>query len=123
MSQPTTYFKYPTVFSPAKLTSPMARFISEPSIPLADVLKNTVTEWFTIVGAVAPGALVAASVEGQKFARLIGEPDAPTTFHEAFWPDAPYENMPQPAAVLLGPYELTAFQSDLITAGERAATD
>ncbi len=41
--------------------------------------------------------LAAASYEGQKFARLVGEPDAPTTVSEAwFRADAP-ELMPMPA--------------------------
>lgn len=73
-----------------------------PNDSLTDALEGKVMQLFTVGDALAPRPLASASFEGQKFARLIGESDAPTTFNEVFWPDEPHENMPQPAAVLLG---------------------
>jgi len=95
----------------------------EPNDLLTDALEGKVAQLFTIGDALAPRPMASASFEGQKFARLVGEPGAPTTFNEAFWPDEPYENMPQPAAVLLGQDELAAAQSDLVTAGRVPSGD
>lgn len=88
----------------------------EPNDELADLLEGKVTQLFTIGDALAPRPMAAASFEGQKFARLIGEPGAPTTFNEAFWPDEPPEYMPQPAAVLLREVELSVTQVPSVSA-------
>ena len=57
---------------------------------LARELEGRVAQLFTIGDALAARPLAAASYEGQKFARLVGEPGAPTTICEAFFrPDDP----------------------------------
>jgi dimethylglycine catabolism A len=57
---------------------------------LARELEGQVPQLFTIGDALAARPLATASYEGQMFARLIGEPDAPATVCEAFFrPDAP----------------------------------
>jgi len=60
-----------------------------PCDALARQLQGRVAQLFTIGDALAPRMLAAASYEGQKFARLIGEPDAPASVMEAWLrPDA-----------------------------------
>jgi 2,4-dienoyl-CoA reductase-like NADH-dependent reductase (Old Yellow Enzyme family)/thioredoxin reductase len=62
----------------------------EPQDALARALEGRVVQLFTIGDALAARPLAAASYEGQKFARLIGEPGAPATFAQAFFrPDEP----------------------------------
>jgi len=62
----------------------------EPQDQLARALEGRVAQLFTIGDALAARPLAAASYEGQKFARLIGEPGAPATFAQAFFrPDEP----------------------------------
>jgi hypothetical protein len=71
----------------------------EPLDALARALEGKVAQLFTIGDALAARPLAAASYEGQKFARLIGEPDAPRTIAEAFFrPDEP-DTVPLPADV------------------------
>ena len=61
-----------------------------PQDRLARELEGQVAQLFTIGDALAARPLAAASYEGQKFARLIGESDAPATFCEAYFrPDDP----------------------------------
>jgi 2,4-dienoyl-CoA reductase-like NADH-dependent reductase (Old Yellow Enzyme family) len=62
----------------------------EPLDGLARELEGRVPQLFTIGDALAARMLAAAAYEGQKFARLIGEPGAPATVAEAwFGPDDP----------------------------------
>jgi pyruvate/2-oxoglutarate dehydrogenase complex dihydrolipoamide dehydrogenase (E3) component len=62
----------------------------EPQDQLARDLEGKLAQLFTIGDALAARPLAAASYEGQKFARLIGEPGAPATFAQAFFrPDEP----------------------------------
>lgn len=62
----------------------------QPCDRLAEELQGRVAQLFTIGDALAPRMLAAATYEGQKFARAIGEPNAPATISEAwFQPDAP----------------------------------
>jgi len=62
----------------------------EPVDGIARALEGKVPQLYTIGDALAARMLAAAPYEGQKFARLIGEPDAPATFAEAwFAPDDP----------------------------------
>jgi hypothetical protein len=69
---------------------------------LARQLAGKVGQLFTIGDALAARPLAAASYEGQKFARLIGEPGAPTTICETFFrPDEP-ATVPYPADVPRG---------------------
>ncbi|HYP62943.1 MAG TPA: FAD-dependent oxidoreductase [Acidocella sp.] len=56
-----------------------------PQDSLARALEGKVAQLFTIGDALAARPLAAASYEGQKFARLIGEPEAPRDFVEAFF--------------------------------------
>lgn len=71
----------------------------EPQDALARELAGQVGQLFAIGDALAARPLAAASYEGQMFARLIGEPDAPASVCEAFFrPDAP-ELTPFPADV------------------------
>lgn len=64
---------------------------------LARALEGRVPQLFTIGDALSARMLAAATYEGQKFARLIGEPGAPSSFSEAwFGPDGP-EAMMLPA--------------------------
>jgi 2,4-dienoyl-CoA reductase-like NADH-dependent reductase (Old Yellow Enzyme family) len=52
---------------------------------LAHALEGKVAQLFTIGDALAVRPFAAAAYEGQKFARLIGEPDAPRTVGEAYF--------------------------------------
>ena len=62
----------------------------EPVDGLARALEGKVAQLFAIGDAMAARVLAAATYEGQKFARLIGEPGAPATVAEAFFgPDDP----------------------------------
>jgi 2,4-dienoyl-CoA reductase (NADPH2) len=71
----------------------------EPQDALARELDGKVAQLFTIGDALSARMLAAASYEGQKFARLIGEPGAPATVSEAYFrPDEP-ETTPFPADV------------------------
>jgi hypothetical protein len=69
---------------------------------LARLLRGKVAQLFTVGDALATRPWRAAAFEGHKFARYIGEPDAPTTVTEAYWQKNPPEVMPKPADVLLG---------------------
>lgn len=70
-----------------------------PICGLASELDGRVAQLFTIGDALAARPLAAATYEGQKFARLIGETGAPTTICEAFFrPDEP-QVVPLPADV------------------------
>jgi pyruvate/2-oxoglutarate dehydrogenase complex dihydrolipoamide dehydrogenase (E3) component len=73
----------------------------EPRDTLTAQLDGKVRQLFTAGDALAPRPLYAASYEGQMFARFIGEPGAPTTFKEAFWPDPDRSMLQQPAAILV----------------------
>ena len=71
----------------------------EPKDGLAEALAGRVPQLFTIGDALAARMLAAATYEGQMFARLIGEPGAPTTMAETFFrPDHPSVN-PLPADI------------------------
>jgi pyruvate/2-oxoglutarate dehydrogenase complex dihydrolipoamide dehydrogenase (E3) component len=64
---------------------------------LAKELEGKVAQLYTIGDALAVRLFATASYEGQKFARLIGEPDAPKTFTEAFFQSNPPEFASIPA--------------------------
>jgi len=62
----------------------------EPLDAIARALEGKVSQLFTIGDALSSRMLAAATYEGQKFARLIGEDNAPATFADAwFGPDDP----------------------------------
>ncbi|MFM5907587.1 MAG: FAD-dependent oxidoreductase, partial [Novosphingobium sp.] len=64
---------------------------------LARDLEGRVAQLFTIGDALSARMFAAATFEGHRFARLIGEPGAPTSFAEAFFaPDDP-QTFPLPA--------------------------
>lgn len=71
----------------------------EPQDSLARELEGKVPQLFTIGDALAARMLAAATYEGQKFARLIGEPGAPATVAETYFRPDPPEVMPLPADV------------------------
>jgi 2,4-dienoyl-CoA reductase-like NADH-dependent reductase (Old Yellow Enzyme family)/thioredoxin reductase len=64
---------------------------------LARELEGKVTQLFTVGDALAARPFAAAAYEGQKFARYIGEPDAPRTVSEAYFSTNKAEVMPMPA--------------------------
>ena len=66
---------------------------------LARELEGKVTQLFTVGDALAARPFAAAAYEGQKFARYIGEPDAPRTVSEAYFSTNKAEVMPMPAEV------------------------
>jgi hypothetical protein len=70
-----------------------------PQDRLARELDGKVAQLFTIGDALAARMFAAASYEGQKFARLIGEPGAPANFCETFFRADEPEVNPLPADV------------------------
>jgi 2,4-dienoyl-CoA reductase-like NADH-dependent reductase (Old Yellow Enzyme family)/thioredoxin reductase len=71
----------------------------EPQDALLAALEGRVAQLFTIGDALAARSVAAATYEGQMFARLVGEPGAPATFTEAFWPEYDPEILMRPAAL------------------------
>ena len=71
-----------------------------PQNALSRELAGKVAQLFTVGDALAARPWAAAAYEGQKFARYIGEPDAPTTVGEAYFMKDPAEFMPLPAEIL-----------------------
>jgi len=65
-----------------------------PQDQLVKDLDGSVAQLFAIGDALAPRMLAAATHEGQRFARMIGEPGAPRNFSEVYFgmaePDAPW---------------------------------
>jgi 2,4-dienoyl-CoA reductase-like NADH-dependent reductase (Old Yellow Enzyme family) len=74
----------------------------EPVDGLARALEGKVAQLFTIGDALAARMLAAAPYEGQKFARLIGEANAPATIGAAWFGPDPPETMLLPADVARG---------------------
>ena len=70
-----------------------------PQDSLARELEGKVAQLFTIGDALAARMLAAATFEGQKFARAIGESGAPADIAEAWFAPDPLEVMPFPADV------------------------
>lgn len=68
-----------------------------PQDGLARELAGKVAQLFTIGDALAARMFAAATFEGHKFARLIGQPGAPATMAEAFFAPDPAETLPMPA--------------------------
>jgi pyruvate/2-oxoglutarate dehydrogenase complex dihydrolipoamide dehydrogenase (E3) component len=56
-----------------------------PNDGLVNELDGTVEQLFAIGDALAPRMLAAATYEGQRFARFIGEPDAPRDFADVYF--------------------------------------
>ena len=69
----------------------------EPVDELAAALEGKVAQLFTVGDALAVRPLATAAYEGQKFARLIGEPDAPRTLAEAYFRNEDLHAYPAPA--------------------------
>ena len=74
-----------------------------PQNGLTQELTGKVAQLYTVGDALAARPWAAAAYEGQKFARYIGEPDAPTTVGEAYFMKDPPDVLPLPAEVLLAP--------------------
>ena len=70
-----------------------------PQDALARALEGRVAQVFTIGDALAARMLAAAPFEGQKFARLIGEPGAPATTSAAWFAPDTLDMLPFPADV------------------------
>lgn len=70
-----------------------------PRADLASELEGRARQVFTIGDALAARPLAAATYEGQKFARHIGEPGAPLSICEAFFRPDDADVMPYPADV------------------------
>ena len=68
---------------------------------LTQELTGKLAQLYTVGDALAARPWAAAAYEGQKFARYIGEPGAPTTVGEAYFMLDSAEVMPLPAEVLL----------------------
>ncbi len=68
---------------------------------LSKQLEGKVPQLYTIGDALAARPFATAAYEGQKFARYIGEPGAPTTVAEAYFQANAPELYPRPAEVLL----------------------
>ena len=64
---------------------------------IARELEGKVKQLFTIGDALAVRPLATAAFEGQKFARLIGEPDAPTSISQAYFRSDDPSVYPAPA--------------------------
>jgi 2,4-dienoyl-CoA reductase-like NADH-dependent reductase (Old Yellow Enzyme family)/thioredoxin reductase len=56
---------------------------------------------FSIGDALSPRGLFGAIQEGHRYARLIGEPDAPSTFTELYFEPVDFSTFQRPASVLL----------------------
>ena len=68
---------------------------------LATQLSGKVKQLFVVGDALAARPLAAATYEGQKFARYIGEPNAPKTVAEAYFAPNDLDCAVLPADVLL----------------------
>ena len=60
-------------------------------------LEGRVKQVFTVGDALAPRIWATAAYEGHKFARLVGQPDAPRSFAEAYFTSDPESIQPLPA--------------------------
>jgi hypothetical protein len=65
---------------------------------LARELDGKVGQLFSVGDALAPRMLAAATDEGHRFARMVGEPDAPRTFADAYFRGNPGFTAARPAA-------------------------
>jgi len=76
--------------------------LSTGRVPVAELargLEGRVAQLFTVGDALAVRPFATAAYEGQKFARYIGEPGAPTTVGEAYFQADGAEAVPLPADV------------------------
>jgi 2,4-dienoyl-CoA reductase-like NADH-dependent reductase (Old Yellow Enzyme family)/thioredoxin reductase len=71
-----------------------------PDTALAAQLEGKVGQLFPVGDALAPRGLREATFEGQMFARMLGEPDAPTSFADAYFAPYPADSFPKPAAAI-----------------------
>jgi hypothetical protein len=63
-------------------------------------LDGRVQQLFGVGDALGPRGVAEATFEGQKFARMIGEPGAPQTFAEAYYEPVAPEAWPSPASAM-----------------------
>src|SRR5262249_43913758 len=73
-----------------------------PQDALADELRGRVPQVFAIGDALAPRTLFDATYEGQRFARFVGDPEAPRDTGEALFTPSPAAFFPRPAAGAAG---------------------
>jgi 2,4-dienoyl-CoA reductase-like NADH-dependent reductase (Old Yellow Enzyme family) len=107
--QPTTWARrigdrsitlYDTYTDEERVVPVDAVILSTSRLPVDGVardLEGKVAQLFTIGDALGVRMFAAATFEGQKFARLVGEPGAPATIAEAFFRPDPPEVNPMPA--------------------------
>ena len=67
---------------------------------IAHELEGKAKQLFAVGDALAARGLAEATHEGHRFARMLGEPGAPTNFTEAWYQPVPAEAYGRPAAVL-----------------------
>jgi hypothetical protein len=66
-------------------------------------LEGKVKQLFAVGDALAARGLAEATHEGHRFARMLGEPGAPTNFTEAWYAPVPADAYARPASVLRSP--------------------
>jgi hypothetical protein len=72
----------------------------QPQDSLAHQLEGKVPQVYAVGDALAPRGLSEATFEGQRFARLVGDPAAPRTSDEALMAPPDPASFPRPAAAL-----------------------
>jgi len=85
----------------ADISAVVLAVMRDPIDGIARELEGRVEQLFTVGDALGPRELTEASYEGQKFARMIGEEDAPRTFGEAYFEPRAADAVAGPAATLL----------------------
>jgi 2,4-dienoyl-CoA reductase-like NADH-dependent reductase (Old Yellow Enzyme family) len=71
-----------------------------PIAGLASELDGAVEQLFLVGDALAPRGVAEATYEGHRFARFIGEENAPSSFADAYFTRVPNDALPAPAATI-----------------------
>jgi 2,4-dienoyl-CoA reductase-like NADH-dependent reductase (Old Yellow Enzyme family) len=72
-------------------------------LSLGQELAGRAEQVFSIGDALSPRGLTAAIQDGHRFARTVGEPDAPRTFTDLYFAPVDFSTFQRPASVLLAP--------------------
>ena len=70
-------------------------------LSLGRELAGRAEQVFSIGDALSPRGLTAAIQDGHRFARTVGEPDAPRTFTDLYFAPVDFSTFQRPASVLL----------------------
>ena len=70
-------------------------------LSLGQELTGRAEQVFSIGDALSPRGLTAAIQDGHRYARTVGEPDAPRTFTELYFAPVDFSTSQRPASVLL----------------------